>query len=126
MESEKFNFQKADLLVIAAIILFAVLIAVPFLFPARGSEDATVQIYQDGQLIKEVPLQENTTLTVPGQYQNVVQIQDGRVAIMEADCPGNDCVHTGWISTPGASIVCLPNRVEIRIVGSGGVDLVVG
>lgn len=126
MESEKLNFQKADLLVIAAIILFAVLVAAPFFFSDQCDEGATVQIYQNGRLIREVSLQENTTLTVPGEYQNVVQIQDGRVAIIEADCPGNDCVHTGQVSTPGASIVCLPNRVEIRIVGSGGVDLVVG
>ncbi len=126
MQSEKLNFQKADLLVIAAVILLAALVAVPFLFPMEAGDGSTVQIYQDGQLLKEVPLQENMTLTIPGEYENVVQIQDGRVAIIEADCPGNDCVHTGWISTPGASIVCLPNRVEIRIVGSGGVDLVVG
>ena len=126
MESEKLNFQKADLLVIAAIILFAVLVAVPFLFPAPADGEAMVQIYQDGQLVQEVSLQQNTTLTIPGEYKNVVQIQDGKVGIIEANCPGNDCVHTGPVSTPGASIVCLPNRVEIRIVGSGGVDLVVG
>ena len=126
MQSEKLSFQKADLLVIAAVILLAVTVAVVFLFPAQAVEGATVQIYQDGQLVQEVSLQENTTLTIPGEYTNVVQIQDGKVGIMDADCPGNDCVHTGWISTPGSSIVCLPNRVEIRIVGSGGVDLVVG
>lgn len=126
MELQKLKFQNADLLVIAAVVLIAVLITVPFLFPGRGSEDATVQIYQDGQLIQEVPLQENMTITIPGQYENVVQIQNGKVAITQANCPGNDCVHTGPVSTPGASIVCLPNRVEIRIVGSSGVDLVVG
>ena len=126
MELQKLKFQKADLLVIAAVVLTAALIAAVFLFPVRSSENATVQIYQNGQLIQEVPLQENTTITIPGQYENVVQIQDGKVAITQANCPGEDCVHTGWIHTPGASIVCLPNRVEIRIVGSGGVDLVVG
>ena len=126
MELQKLKFQKADLLVIAAVVLTAALIAAVFLFSAPGGENATVQIYQDGQLVKEVPLQENATITIPGEYHNVIQIQDGKVAITEANCPGNDCVHIGWISTPGASIVCLPNRLEIRIVGSSGVDLIVG
>ena len=126
MELQKLKFQKADLLVIAAVVLTAALIAAVFLFSASSGENATVQIYQDGQLVKEVPLQENATITIPGEYQNVIEIQDGKVAITEANCPGEDCVHTGWIHTPGASIVCLPNRVEIRIVGNGGVDLVVG
>lgn len=126
MELQKLKFQKADLLVIAAVVLTAALIAAVFLFSAPSGENATVQIYQDGQLVKEVPLQENATVTIPGEYQNVIEIQGGKVAITEANCPGEDCVHTGWIHTPGASIVCLPNRVEIRIVGNGGVDLVVG
>ena len=126
MAFEKLNFQKFDLLVIAAIILIGVVVAIPFLLPAHANENATVQIFQNGQLVQEVSLEENTTLTIPGDYENVIRIQNGKVGIVEADCPGNDCVHTGWISAPGASIVCLPNRVEIRIVGSGGVDLVVG
>ena len=126
MELQKLKFQKADLLVIAAVVLIAAVVAAAFLFSANGGEDAIVQIYQDGQLIKEAPLQENATITIPGEYQNVIQIQDSKVAITEANCPGNDCVHIGWISTPGASIVCLPNRLEIRIVGSNGVDLIVG
>ena len=126
MESEGLNFQKSDLLVIAAIVLIAAVVAAAFLFSSSNNEGTLVQIYQDGQLVKEVPLQENATITIPGEYQNVIQIQDGKVAITEANCPGNDCVHIGWISTPGASIVCLPNRLEIRIGGSGGVDLVVG
>lgn len=126
MESQKLKFQKADLLVIAAVVLIAAVVAAAFLFSAKGGGDAIVQIYQNGQLVKEVPLQGNATVTIPGEYQNVIEIQGGKVAITEANCPGNDCVHIGWINTPGASIVCLPNRLEIRIVGSAGVDLVVG
>ena len=38
---------------------------------------------------------------------------------MEADCPGKDCVHTGSISKAGSAIVCLPNRLEIRIENRG-------
>ena len=126
MELQKLKFQKTDLLVIAAIVLIAATIAAAFLLSTHNNKAALVQIYQDGQLVKEVPLQENATITIPGEYQNIIQVQDGKVAITEANCPGNDCVHIGWISTPGASIVCLPNRLEIRIVGSDGVDLVVG
>ena len=49
------------------------------------------------------------------------------IAITGSDCPGEDCVHSGWIKASGRSIVCLPNKVEIRIVGqSDDVDFVVG
>lgn len=125
MDTRKLRFCKADFLVIAATILLAIIIAVVFI-PRSDTSEAVVQIYQDGTLIREVSLQEDFTLTLAGTYKNTIQIQNGRVAIIASDCPGEDCVHTGWISTPGTSIVCLPNRVEIRIVGKSDVDLIVG
>lgn len=126
MDLRKLTFQKADLLVIAAVVLLALIIAAAFLLPSGHNDGAVVQIYQDGKLIQAVPLQENTVVTLTGNYENTVQIQDGKVAIIASDCPGEDCVHTGWISTPGTSIICLPNRVEIRITGESDVDLIVG
>lgn len=52
------------------------------------------------------------------------------VRVAWADCPTQDCVHTGLITRSGQSIVCLPARIIIRLEGggpdSGGVDAVVG
>ena len=48
MAFEKLNFQKFDLLVIAAIILIGGVVAIPFLLPAHANENATVQIFQNG------------------------------------------------------------------------------
>jgi hypothetical protein len=44
--------------------------------------------------------------------------ESGRVRVTESTCPDKICVRTGWISRPGQSIVCLPNRVVVRIEGS--------
>ena len=49
-------------------------------------------------------------------------ICDGKAAILESTCPGEDCVHSGWISQTGRSVVCLPNRAEVRIEGVSGAD----
>ena len=86
-----------------------------------------MEIRQDGELIRSLPLAGEETITVTGDYENVVTIRDGKVWMASSTCPGEDCVHAGPISAPGRSIVCLPNRVEIRLVGGdGGVDMVVG
>ena len=84
-----------------------------------------VSVYQDGKLIKEISLSDTTEFTVEGDYTNVISVKDGKAAITESDCPGTDCVHSGWIHEAGRSIVCLPNRVEIRIEGASEVDFVV-
>ena len=96
------------------------------LFLPRGeTENGNVEIYKAGERIYVFPLTEERTFSVDGEYRNVVSVKDGRVAIVESDCPGTDCVHTGWISSAGRSIVCLPNRVEIRITSFDEVDFVV-
>ena len=123
----KLSFKKGDWLAIVFVLILALSVAVFFLPKKNTSESQIVQIYQNNQLISEYPLDVTTDLLIEGEYCNTVQIREGKVAIIESDCPGADCVHSGWISTSGRSIVCLPNKVEIRIMGVlDEVDFVVG
>lgn len=45
----------------------------------------------------------------------VLEIQPGRIRIAQNDCPGQICVHTGFIQSPAQSIVCVPKRIVIFI-----------
>ena len=121
----KLAFCKGDIIAIALVAVIATLVAV-FFWTSFGSEEAgMVTVYQDGKLIREISLSETTEFVVEGDYTNVISVEDGKAAIIESDCPGTDCVHSGWIHEPGRSIVCLPNRVEIRMEGASEVDFVV-
>lgn len=55
------------------------------------------------------------------QYSNynTVEIKGGSVSVTEASCKNQVCVRHGSISSPGESIVCLPNRLVVSIEGSG-------
>ncbi len=63
-------------------------------------------------------------------YTLRVSLSPEGVRVEEADCPTQDCVHTGHISRGGQSIVCLPARVIIQLEGGAqvdtGVDAVIG
>ena len=50
---------------------------------------------------------------MPGE---TVEIRNGEVCMIEADCPDQICVHTRAIDAHGGSIVCLPNQVILRVV----------
>lgn len=120
------RFRKWDIALIAVVALLAVLLFMWFL-PKETSTGTYAEIYQDGELIKTVSLAQNQTFTADGKYSNTVTVQDGKIAVTASDCPGEDCVHCGWISGTGRSIVCLPNGLEIRVVGGNvDVDFVVG
>ena len=126
MDRLRLRFRKGDLLAIGAVLVLAAVVALLFL-PLRGiAENAMVQIFQDGNLVQELSLQSDQSILITGEYENTVVIRDGKAAIAQSNCPGEDCVHSGWINSPGRSVVCLPNRVEVRISGSSEVDFVVG
>ena len=46
---------------------------------------------------------------------NTVRFSPGRVAVVDADCPGHDCVKQGDIADGAIPIVCLPHRLVIEI-----------
>ena len=125
-KQEHLRFCKGDLLAVALVVILAVSVAVCFL-PKNTSAPVQAEIYQDGNLLKTVSLEEETSFVVTGKYTNTITVEDGRIAITASDCPGEDCVHSGGIHTTGRSIVCLPNGVEVRVVNaSSDVDFVVG
>ena len=119
-----------DGLVVLAVLAAAGLIL--FLFRPGEANFLTARIVLDNVLVEEIDLNALTgpvTLDVPGaRYPITVEADAGRVRIAHSDCPSQDCVHTGWVSRPGGQIVCLPNRLVISVVGSGGavVDAVAG
>ena len=121
----KLRFGKWDIAAIGAIVLLAVL-ALAFFLPGKDSQGAYAEIYQDGKRIKTVSLQENQQFTVTGKYTNVIAVENGKIAVIASDCPGEDWVHCGWLESAGRSIVCLPNGLEIRVIAAGDVDFVVG
>ena len=123
---EYLRFRKGDVLAIVAVAVLAVIVAVSFL-PSGDAENVQAQIYQSGELVETLSLDEEQTLEITGKYTNVIAVQDGAISILSSDCPGEDCVHSGAIHSSGRSIVCLPNEVEVRVVNAqSDVDFVVG
>ena len=52
--------------------------------------------------------------------RNVLRVSRGGIAMVEADCPDQLCIGFGRIHRPHETIVCLPNRIFVEIVGTGG------
>lgn len=101
----------------AGIVIFAVLMNIP-------RKNSTAEIYQNGVLIKRVPLSVDSEFTVECEGGvNVVTVENGAVRVSYADCPDKVCVNRGAVSGGAVPIVCLPHKLEIRIVdGENSVD----
>ena len=134
--------RKAD------IILFIVLVSIGLAASAaltlshgEAGSSSKVIIESGGDLYARYPLSEDRTVVVPApkqiaadapsaaadgeasaqyDYYNVVVISGGTVSVTEASCKNQVCVKHGVISRPGESIVCLPNRMVVRIENGSG------
>lgn len=122
----RLRFQKGDFIAIAAVLLLAALVFFLFL-PKSNTPGVRANIYQNGQFLRSVSLSKDIEFTVNGDYTNTITVKDGKISVTASTCPGGDCVHCGPMDTPGRSIVCLPNGLEIRISGAiSDVDFAVG
>ena len=93
-----------------------------------GRTDPCAAVYSGGELVAYLPLDEDAELRVEcaGGY-NLVRVEGGAVCVAEADCPDGVCVSTGRISGGAVPIVCLPHRLEVRVVnGSDAADVIAG
>lgn len=92
------------------IAIFAIMMIIP-------RKNPVAEIYQNGVLIKSVPLSADAEFTVECEYGvNVVKIENGTIRVAFADCPDKVCVNRGAVNGGAVPIVCLPHRLEIRIV----------
>ena len=117
------TFRKGDAVAIAAVVITALAMMAYFLISAAHQSGKTAaKVYLNGEMIREISMDRDSETVVQGEYRNVITVRDGKVSVTESDCPGADCVHTGWIRSAGRSIVCLPNRMEVRVEGAAGDD----
>lgn len=74
-----------------------------------------VEILQDGEVLYTIDLEQAEDQTIPVTYEgrtNVIEIQDHKIRVREADCPDQICVQMDWLDA--APIVCLPNHLSIQ------------
>jgi hypothetical protein len=120
--------KRNDLKLILTLLIIACLgIAYLFLFRPFGK---AVRVMVDGNLYGTYPLNQNLTEDIltgdENKQSNRLVINDGKARIEYATCPDEICVAHMPIFRDGESIVCLPNRVVITVIGSenNSVDIV--
>ena len=142
--------RKADIILFIVLVIIGLAASAALtLSHGEAGSGAKVIIESGGDLYARYPLAEDRTVIVPApkqntvdapaadpgdtasaqyDYYNVVVISGGTVSVTEASCKNQVCVKHGAISRPGESIVCLPNRMVVRIENSseegGGYDSV--
>ena len=106
---------------IVVVVLILALLATALYFILAPSQGRTAEIYVKGDLVATVRLDHYEKLHVDGL---VVVVEEGSIHVEDSDCPDKICEKVGRISKEGQTIVCLPNKVVIKILGKGEVEAI--
>ncbi|MGM9661634.1 MAG: NusG domain II-containing protein [Oscillospiraceae bacterium] len=124
--SIKRKFGRWDALAAAFVLLLAGLSFLLF-YGGRGGGELTATVTVEGETVGVYPLsalEEELLLTPEGlPYPLSIRLTREGAEVVWTDCPNKDCLHTGRITRSGESIVCLPNRLTVRLSGGSGAAL---
>ena len=108
-------------LLILGVLLLAGILGMVFVHSHRQT-GAAVQVIRNGEVTDTLSLDQNGTYryeSANGGY-NLVVIQDGQVSVTEASCPDQICVRHGPTGQTADPIVCLPNKLVVRVLPPEG------
>jgi len=124
MVQETKNTDIRHILTVADRVLFIVLLflcitsvwAVKHLRP-QGKE---VIVEFQSNIVYQGSLFTNKHLEIKGQIGiTTVEIENAEVWVSHSDCPHQICVKTGKIDQAGDIIVCIPNKIVVRVKKRG-------
>ncbi|MGB9681867.1 MAG: NusG domain II-containing protein [bacterium] len=113
--------KRKDLVIISS--LFA-LIFLTYLFNSFKSILGTTVIIQvSGKETIRLPLNRDKTIKVQGPLgESIIEIKNRKVRMLFSPCPDKLCMKQGWIDKTSQSIICVPNRIIIKIEGRATFD----
>ncbi len=128
------KIKKWDVIVIGIFVLVSFMPALYFALEAKGEEGAIyAEVKVKGEVFGSYKLtghKGREVFTVETDLGvNVIEIVDEKIGMYEADCPDQVCYVPEFITKPGETIVCLPNRLVIEIKGElpeDGNDIITG
>ena len=103
----------ADIILVISLVILTLVTSI-FIYKKQTSNKIYVEVSINGEITNKYSVDENIEIML--KTGNVLVIKDGNVCISNADCPDDLCVKQGTISKANESIICLPNKLVVRIV----------
>ncbi len=110
---QRSEFSKKEFIIITAVI--ALLAAAALIFYIIRDSGKTAVIMIDDKIVSKEELSFDKEFEKDGIDGVVFEIKDGGIRVKSSDCPDKICVHTGFISKEGETIICMPKKLIVSI-----------
>lgn len=123
------KFKIFDIFIIgfALVCIVTSIICSNIFFNSKNHENSLVQIYYQGELLKEheidfsdvedeieIVLSSSEYESLLGDFTVVINKEKG-ICVKDVTCPNHYCEKQGWIKNVGYPLVCIPNGVYVII-----------
>lgn len=117
----KHKITKYDIILIVAVLIISMFCLFMSANETFDRFNKSVKIYVNNELYKEYTLTNELYEEIrigDDEHYNLVVIKKGTVFVIDSSCPDKICEKHNPISKSGEMIVCLPNKVVVRIEGT--------
>ena len=116
---------RNDLILIGSLLLVAVICLV-LVLTHRQQDNLIATICVQNNVVETIDLskKEDADFYIDGVKGKLhVHTHEGAIAVLESNCPHQDCVRMGYVSQSGHPIICAYNQVSIVIEGGVANDV---
>lgn len=113
------------------IFLFVLILCIVIMaFLSSDNAKKTAEIYSNGKLVRKIDL---STVAEPFEViienrtdKNIVLVENGQISMKSSTCTGKECIKQGRLKNSAYPIVCLPNKVLIKLSNpeTAGIDAI--
>lgn len=116
------NKSDIKLIVILGIIVLGI-----FIFINITKEKGSIaEVFYKDKLVLTIDLNIDSEYIVAGELGDVVlEVKDKKIRVKSENSPRNICSREGYIGDSSRTLICLPNKIIIKIIGKSEIDGVV-
>ena len=116
---------RNDLILIGSLLVLAV-ISLVLVLTLKTKKNLVAKVYVQNEVVEVIDLskKEEKDYYVQGLKGQVhIHTKNGGIAIVESNCPHQDCVNMGYVYETNRPIICAYNAVYILIEGKANFDV---
>ena len=107
--------KRGDIIIFICIAAVAGMLALAHHSPGRASDGLYAEVRVGGEVAARLPLDQDARYDAGAM---TVVISGGGAHVEDSACPDKLCERMGVVRRPGETIVCLPARITVTVVGA--------
>ena len=116
--------NKSDIMLV--VILLIIILVSLLIINFTKEEGGTAIVYYEDKEILKIDLNIDSEYIVDGELGDVViEVKNKKIRVKRENSPKNICSKEGYIGDSSRTLICLPNKIVIKIVGDTEIDGVV-